>query len=91
MGHCVVYHHSTTPRITAAIGGDGCLTNTERYPMTTSRTEPSHMRSQDSTCDRRRHHALDAFQTSGSSPPMVGGHPHEQAVTEAAWGTPWSR
>ena len=65
--------------------------------MTDSRTETSHLRAQDSTCGRHCHHALDAFQTSGSSPPMVGGHSHEpghsheQAVTDAAWGAPWSR
>lgn len=57
-------------RITAAFGRDGCLTNVERYPMINSPAETSQTREGDTSYGRRRrHHVLDAFQTSGSSPP----------------------
>jgi hypothetical protein len=59
--------------------------------MTDSRTETSQMREDDVTYGRRRHHALDAFQTSGSSPPLPLGHLSEPAAANAAWRAPWSR
>ena len=77
-------------RITDAFGGDGCLTNTERYPMTDSPAETTQTREGNSSRGRRRHHALDAFQTSGSSPPVTRGRSRLTAA-KAGWGSSWSR
>lgn len=59
--------------------------------MTDRRTEISQVREEDLAYGRRRHHALDAFQTSGSSPPLARGHLSEPAAAVAAWRAPWRR
>jgi hypothetical protein len=62
--------------------------------MITRRSDKRDMRGREIAPNWRRHHALDAFQTSGSSPPIkavADSIIRPSAATRAAWGSSWSR
>lgn len=78
---------TTTPQHRASrpsTAETGASPNMERYPMTNSPAETSQTREGAISYGRRRHHVLDAFQTSGSSPPTgtgakwAGRHQHDR-------------
>jgi hypothetical protein len=75
----------TTTGASGAVGTD---------PMINHRSDARQKRETQVSPDGRRHHALDAFQTSGSSPPLnLAVDPSGRggaAADTVGWGRPWS-